>query len=107
MCDMSYQQVSECPWDRRCINPPTMTRSEVRAKTEPPTPPTSDLGKSESEKQLFTGLLNVMMFANKDRTVSVCPVLALRLSLPEGEEVAVTVRGLMKAMSPTEGAHTS
>ena len=104
----NYRQVSEaldrgvepemicqtCPWDRLCINPPTMTRSEVRAKMPPEDGPTLD------NKAFTKTLIELMVFAGKDTQAEVCPVLAVRLRTSDGKGIADTIRTLMVAPAP-------
>jgi hypothetical protein len=79
-----------CPWDRNCVNPPTMTRAEVDAKCMPP----ADTGRI-SEQELMKVLLSVAIFDGKDTSAQVCPVFALRLRSSEGRRTVDSLKGHM------------
>lgn len=74
---------STCPWDRHCVNPPTVSRAEVEAKTAPPAGlDAEDAG--QATKALVRGLLDLVIYVGKDRQLEACPVLAAELAGPGG-----------------------
>jgi hypothetical protein len=82
-----------CPWDRNCVNPPTMTRAEVDAKCAPPTD-----GRSINDQELMKGLVSVALFAGKDTAAQVCPVFALCLRSSEGRRIVDLLKERMAAV---------
>jgi hypothetical protein len=101
---MTYPQVAEalkngadpnmlcmtCPWDRHCLTPPIMTSAEVEAEIEK--------AKQEDERRMreaavsgtdpglpMGSLVTIMAVGGRDTLAKLCPVLALRLRMPEGE----------------------
>lgn len=84
---------STCPWDRLCIEPPSMTRAEVAEKTA--VPKVED-GQSMTDKVLTNSIINLLAFAGKDQSATVCPVLAVRLRTNDGKHVADTIRSIMQ-----------
>lgn len=112
---MTYQQVTDalktgadpamlcmtCPWDRFCISPPSMTAAEVEARMEE--------AKREDEHKAATAraagkdvgmpvavLVTAMAVGGRDTAAQVCPVLAMRLRLPEGREIVDLIRSHMR-----------
>lgn len=79
-----------CPWDRLCINPPTMTRGEVEAQTAIPP-------QGATNKEINEALLKVVIYSGKDSTSSICPVLAVKLRSGDGKAVADAVRSIMQS----------
>lgn len=108
---MNYQKVADalkdgadpamlcmtCPWDRFCITPPSMSREEIDRQIE-------EAGRKDDEKGAQDGgksmpvatLMTALMFAGRDTQAQLCPVLAMRLKLPEGRTVVDLVKKQMQ-----------
>ena len=89
-----------CPWDRYCINPPSMTRDDVdkrmkeaQAKDEVK----AAAGNDKSGGVPINTILNIVTFASKDMEAMVCPVFALRLRSSDGRAIVDTMKASMKA----------
>ena len=105
-----YRQVSEalaagadphmlcetCPWDRNCINPPSMTAAEVAEKTAPPIAKEGE----KADGVLMAGLIASLAFAGKDTAAQVCPVFAVALRTSEGRQINEEMRSRMLAAIP-------
>ena len=91
-----------CPWDRFCITPPKMTRSEIeQAKDKAKQDDEAAAAKAKSEGRGAGGLpvgvlISTLMFAGKDTAADMCPVLALRMRSEEGAELVATIRRQMR-----------
>ena len=85
-----------CPWDRNCINPPTMTASEVRRKVE--AKPENEDGKTDN---IISSLVNIMAFSGKDTSANICPVFAVRLRSSDGRALNDLVRATMLGAEAT------
>ena len=87
-----------CPWDRYCISPPSMTKSEVDAKIKEAE--VKDKAKLDADQggsgMPINTILNMVTFASKDIEAMVCPVFALRLRSSDGREIVDTVKTAMK-----------
>lgn len=86
-----------CPWDRNCINPPTMTRDDVEQKSR------ESMARAEAQGPDPTGertaaavIMTAIALGGQDTSSQVCPVFALRLRSGDGRKIAETVRGLMQ-----------
>ena len=86
-----------CPWDRNCINPPTMTASEVRQKVD--AKPQHEDGKPDN---IIGSLITIMAFSGKDTSASICPVFAVRLRSSEGRALNDLVRTEMLKAAATQ-----
>lgn len=112
---MSYQQVAQalaqgadpatlcmtCPWDRMCIQPPEMTQSDLDARVKE----ASDADEAHAQSAVLAAkkaglpirtLLTALTLAPLVSKATVCPVLALRLRLPEGQQIAGTLKQHMQ-----------
>lgn len=89
-----------CPWDRHCVNPPTMTAGEVEqqikqaAETDRLAALAGDPG---SQRMPVNTLVALTAYAGQDTAMQACPVLALRLRSSDGRKLADQVRGLMQS----------
>lgn len=90
-----------CPWDRNCITPPTMTSAEIDAQI--------DAAKRDDDARRAAAvasgkdpglpagmLITAVTLSGRDTSATLCPVLALRLKLPEGRAVAELVKAHMQ-----------
>ncbi len=91
------QQVecSTCQWDKFCLKPPTMTEAEVKDKVsfkgEKPTDPDD---KEAANKSMFGDILNMVVYAGKDKDCIACPTFIARLR--EGPELSNRIKALMQ-----------
>jgi hypothetical protein len=93
-----------CPWDRSCLNPPTMTKAEVDAEIAKAQ--AEDLVRSANARlkgkpmpglEASAGLLmTAMAIGGKDVSALICPVLALRLRSSGGREIADGLKATMQ-----------
>jgi hypothetical protein len=90
-----------CPWDRNCFTPPTMTAADVEAQVKE----ALEMDRSQAETARLLGreaqmpvgtLMTALIYAGKDTSAQVCPVLALRLRSSGGRKIADTFKGLMQ-----------
>lgn len=112
---MSYKQVSDalkagsnpetlcasCPWDRNCVNPPSMTPDEVaaeieQAKREDELTMRQAAARGESTSPVST-LLAITLLSGRDSSLPVCPVLAMRLRQGAGRGIAERIKADMQA----------
>jgi hypothetical protein len=90
-----------CPWDRFCITPPTMTRDEIdqrmNAETEKDKKHAAEAeARGEKASMPVGSLLSVLVFAGKDTSAQVCPVLAMRLRTSDGRAVVDLIKTHMQ-----------
>lgn len=90
-----------CPWDRFCITPPTMTKSEIDKQIEE----SKEKDRLDSEKRAAEGkessmpigtLMTALMVSGKDTSAQICPVFALRLRSSDGQAIVADIRRHMK-----------
>jgi hypothetical protein len=80
-----------CPWDRLCVQPPTMTRAEIDRLVSD----AEAKDKARDPNAMPAGMLvTALTFAGKDTSGQLCPVFSLRLKSDRG--VADTIRSAMK-----------
>lgn len=91
------QQVncSTCPWNKLCIQPPSMTRAEIDNKVN------SSLGKMNSDKEDKEGgaigaMMTAVMLGGRDRECFACEVFVDKLR--ESPELSNKIKELMKSM---------
>lgn len=90
-----------CPWDRFCVTPPTMTRSEIDTKiaeAQQRDDVQRRCAEAAGDKPGLSAqtLLTAVTFGGRDTAAPVCPVLAMRLRLPEGRTIVDLVKGHMQ-----------
>lgn len=80
-----------CPWDRLCVQPPTMTAADIdRLINE-----AEAKDKARNPNALPAGMLmTALTFAGKDSTGHMCPVFSMRLKADRS--VADTIRAAMR-----------
>ena len=86
-------ECAACPWNRRCIQPPTMTEEEVRAQVgldEQPDPKSKD----DVEKSMFEIMMKTLVYAGRDAEAPVCPIFAN--ALRSGPELSQKIRDIMQ-----------
>lgn len=80
-----------CPWDRLCVQPPTMTSAEVEQKIAA----AEEKDKARDPNALPAGMLmTVMALAGRDSAGALCPVFSMRLR--SDRSVADTIRTAMQ-----------
>jgi hypothetical protein len=85
-----------CPWDRSCLSPPTMTKAEIDAEIAKAQAQDAERaaaarrkGKTLAALDAAGGvLMATVVYAGKDTSAAICPVLALRLRSSGGREIA-------------------
>lgn len=91
-----------CPWDRNCVNPPSMTSGEIERQLEEAsakdeaTMSAARLAGREIPLPAAT-LLTAAVLGGKDTALQACPVLGLRLRSSEGRKLSDRVRELMQS----------
>lgn len=83
-------ECATCPWNRNCIEPPTMTADDVKGVIEK-----QEEGNS-SEKRMVGGILATMVFGGKDTECRACPIFIERLR--QGPELSGRVKEIMKGL---------
>lgn len=91
-----------CPWDRACVSPPTMTRSDIdaameKAKAQDDAQAQAALARGEQSPMPTGSLLTVLMMAGRDTHAAACPVFALRLRSSGGRGIADTLKASMQS----------
>ena len=96
-----------CPWDRYCVQPPVMTKSEVDRQMDDAT------RKAEAEADqaaragrpapMPTGmLLTALVVGAKDTSSQVCPVFAARLRSAGGRRIADSLKTVMQGWEDSQ-----
>jgi len=90
-----------CPWDRYCVNPPSMTRAEIDAKiaqagAEDDRDYVQAVAAGKNPGMPTRSLLTAITFAGKDTAGALCPVFALRLRSSSGRGIADTLKDVMQ-----------
>ena len=85
-------ECTTCPWNKNCIEPPTMTEDEVKAKMEE-AGPKQGMDREEGEKSMMSGMLTAMFFGGKDTEAKVCPVFAN--ALRKSPELSEKIKAIM------------
>jgi hypothetical protein len=91
-----------CPWDRNCVNPPSMTAGEVdRLVSEASEKDQAQILAAQAagrKSPMPTAtLLVAAVYAGRDTALQACPVLGVRLRSADGRRVAETVRSAMQS----------
>lgn len=80
-----------CPWDRLCVQPPTMTAAEVEEKIKD----AEAKDRARDPNATPAGMLmTVIAFAGKDSSGAMCPVFTMRLR--SDRTVADSLRSAMR-----------
>lgn len=85
-----------CPWDRLCVQPPTMSSQEIDRQIKDAE--AADEARDPERKGVPAGMLmTALVFAGKDSSGALCPVFALRLRGPDGRQASDGIRTLMRS----------
>jgi len=85
-----------CPWDRLCVQPPTMSTAEIDRRIADAE--AKDRAKDPFGQQMpATTLMTALVYAGKDSTGTMCPVFTSRLTGPDGRNVADLIRHTMRS----------
>jgi hypothetical protein len=88
-----------CPWDRLCINPPTMTADEVKAKMHAAVPKVGDDPRHQTQAGASDALGQVLMtalaYGGRDTRAELCPVMAIEMRSPKGRTMNAALRERM------------
>jgi hypothetical protein len=90
-----------CPWDRTCLTPPSMTKSEIDQKIDEfSRKDDEEMAKARAEggqqSMPVATLLGALMFGGKDTAAQICPVFALRLRSSGGRQIADGLKASMQ-----------
>lgn len=90
-----------CPWDRFCITPPAKTQADVdnemeKAKREDKVRAEQASLQGKDPSMPIGTLITAVVFGNAATSCQVCPVLAMRLRLPEGRILVDSIREQMQ-----------
>jgi hypothetical protein len=90
-----------CPWDRNCITPPTMTRSEIDAEIAKSQAQDDERMKAaelagQKPTMPIGSLMTAIVMGGRDTSAQICPVFALRLRSSAGRSLADSVRSTMQ-----------
>lgn len=84
-------ECSTCQWNQNCIDPPSMTEAEVKAKIDE-TKPKED-GENTGDS-MMSGLMTAMLFSGKERESRVC--LTFANALRSGPELTQQIKAIMQ-----------
>lgn len=85
-----------CPWDRLCVQPPSMSEQEYRRAVDEAE--RKDRERDPLGTKMPAGMLmTALTLGSHVSSGQLCPVFALRLRGPDGRKVADGVRELMRA----------
>jgi len=85
-----------CPWDRLCIQPPSMTSAEVEQHMADAEAKDAAKATEGGQGMPMVTLMTALAYAGKDTAAQICPVFAVRLRGPEGRQIADGVRKSMR-----------
>ena len=90
------QQVecSTCPWDKFCIQPPSMTEEQVEAEIKKDRGGNDPEDPKAREGAMIGGIMSALMFAGKDRECRACTTFITKLR--EGPELSNRIRAIMQ-----------
>jgi len=89
-------ECATCPWNKNCIEPPSMTEAEVKAKLDESMPTKTDRIDEHEDigKSLIGGLMTTLMFSGKDTECKVCPTFAA--AMKSGPELSQHIKAFMQ-----------
>lgn len=82
-------ECSTCPWNKNCIEPPSMTKEDVEKTVEE----MEEKGGSK-EGKLMSGLMSALVFVGKDKECHACPVFIEKLR--QSPELSMKIKEIMK-----------
>jgi hypothetical protein len=86
-----------CPWDRYCVNPPEMTKSEIDKKLKEALDKDEERVQGDHSKGMpITSLMTAIVLGGKDHSANICPVFALRLRDTHGRELVDGIKATMQ-----------
>lgn len=86
---------STCPWNRPCVDRPSMTEAEVRQHTEDMSAAAVQSGRTG--RDLFMAeLVATAIYSGRDQMATVCPVFAARMQTDEGRQISDAIRTHMR-----------
>lgn len=85
-----------CPWDRNCLNPPTMTTADVDEQISKAAAADKAAMRADSSKVPMTALMTALVMGGRDTALQACPVLAVRLRSGDGRKIAEGIRSMMQ-----------
>jgi hypothetical protein len=85
-----------CPWDRLCVEPPSMSEQEVKRQIDEAAE--ADRARDPEQKSMPVGaLMTALTLGGRDSAGKLCPVFALRLRGPDGRQLADGIRTQMRS----------
>lgn len=97
-----------CPWDRFCVTPPSMTKQEIDAQfAEAKRQDEQRLKEPGAERMPAATLLTALTVGGRDTMSMICPVLALRLRLPDGRGIVDGLKTIMQAQETAAQSEVS
>lgn len=85
-----------CPWDRNCLNPPSMTAGEVEQQIQEAVAKDEQAMAAKPGSVPVGSLMTALVYAGKDTALQACPVLGVRLRSADGRKIADSVRSMMQ-----------
>jgi len=84
-----------CPWDRLCVEPPSMSSAEIERQLEEAK--LIDQQNDPDGKRMPVGtLMTTLAFVGRDSSGRLCPVFALRLRGSDGRQIADSLKSTMQ-----------
>jgi hypothetical protein len=90
-----------CPWDRLCVEPPTVSRAEIDRQLERSKAEDEARVRRNPEAIPLVTLTMAAILGGRDTSGRLCPVFALRLRGPEGRNLADVLRVQMQGWRET------
>jgi hypothetical protein len=90
-----------CPWDRFCITPPSMTKSEIDKLMEDAEVKDREAAEQRKLRGEEPGmpvgmLLTTVTFAGKHQQATLCPVFTIRLRSSQGKRMVDDFKNVMQ-----------
>jgi hypothetical protein len=91
-----------CPWDRFCIEPPSLSSAEIDRRLEQSKAQDEASAKKNPNAMPTASLLTILAYSGRDTAGRLCPVFMLRLRGPDGRRVADAIRAQMQGWSEAD-----
>lgn len=86
---------STCPWNRPCVDRPSMTTAEVRQHTDHMKAEAVKSGHRGQDLAIAT-ITAMAIYGGRDQMATVCPVFAARMQTDEGRQIFDAIRTHMR-----------
>jgi hypothetical protein len=87
-----------CPWDRFCITPPQITKSDIGEASRQ----LQEEAGPDPMSQVMSTILVGAVFGGRDTMSDTCPVFSLRLRSSEGRVLVDSIRSQMRSWDDSE-----